>query len=522
MRFNPRALLTRLALLVLGDRLVVAVIDRNRTEVFTIDAEQPAAALRAELDSRKIDAGSVAIGLPRASVTVKPIDLPAVAGEIEEMVKFELERHLPFPADDAAFAFIPLPADGDSKSAAPAKRVLVTAADRRVIDSALRIAEEANLRPVSLTVAPHDLLGLTEVNPRARIVWVHRTGDGADVLFLAGSTLAFSRALPGAEPSLIADEIRQSFAVVRWSGCDALWISGDVEMPSVVTAPALASLGAPVVVAPYTARAARRLNGLEPTQRGVPELAVAVALAGRPRVLDLLPPGLRPWHLTRDQKVTVGALAAAIVLGLGALWVPGYRDTRRITAINAEIRRLEPPVREVERLQQERDRKKRLLATIESLQTSAPPPLPVLQELTEVLPNDAWLTALTSDAKGVELTGQAALASGLIPLLENSSLLERVEFSSPVTRGRDREQFRIRAAWKAQAVNAAARTEPPTARTAPSGPTRSGNAPVTGSSPTPALDPVVSPRPEPTPAPPDTSSGSRRAPGPLPVPEGNR
>ena len=76
--------------------------------------------------------------------------------------------------------------------------------------------------------------------------------------------------------------------------------------------------------------------------------------------------------------------------------------------------------------------------------------------MTEVVPNDAWLTMLTFDAKGVELTGQASQASLLIPLLENSPKLERVEFASPVTRGRDKEQFRIRAAWEAAAPPVAA------------------------------------------------------------------
>jgi len=77
-------------------------------------------------------------------------------------------------------------------------------------------------------------------------------------------------------------------------------------------------------------------------------------------------------------------------------------------------------------------------------------PLPVLRELTEILPADAWLTTVSLDGKGVELTGAASAASALIPLLENSPRLERVEFSSPVTRGRDnKEQFRIRAAWEA-------------------------------------------------------------------------
>jgi Tfp pilus assembly protein PilN len=76
-------------------------------------------------------------------------------------------------------------------------------------------------------------------------------------------------------------------------------------------------------------------------------------------------------------------------------------------------------------------------------------PLPVLRDLTELLPNDAWLTTVSLDPKGVELTGAASAASTLIPLLENSPRLERVEFSSPVTRSRDnKEQFRIRAAWE--------------------------------------------------------------------------
>ena len=84
----------------------------------------------------------------------------------------------------------------------------------------------------------------------------------------------------------------------------------------------------------------------------------------------------------------------------------------------------------------------------------------MLRELTDLLPTDTWLTTMSLDAKGVELTGQAAAASTLIPLLENSPRLERVEFSSPVTRGRDKEQFRIRAAWETGAAAAAPRPAP--------------------------------------------------------------
>jgi hypothetical protein len=65
----------------------------------------------------------------------------------------------------------------------------------------------------------------------------------------------------------------------------------------------------------------------------------------------------------------------------------------------------------------------------------------------------------------VELTGQATAANQLIPLLENSPRLEKVEFASPVTKGRDKEQFRIRASWEVPRKAA----PPPAPQTEPRG-----------------------------------------------------
>src|SRR5881628_1466938 len=190
----PKLSPLRLAVVMLGDRLSVAAIQRDRVETFTIDAENPGAALRAELDARGLAARKVAIGLARSAVTVKPIELPAVAGETREMVKFELERHLPIPADDAAFDFVPLPTEAEPESAASGgKRVLIVAADRRVVDAALRLAEEAKLRPVSITVAAHDLLALVATQRQQRVAWLHRTGDTTDLLLIHGPTIVFSR-----------------------------------------------------------------------------------------------------------------------------------------------------------------------------------------------------------------------------------------------------------------------------------------------------------------------------------------
>lgn len=447
MNFRP----VRLSVALLGDRLAVAVLRGSRVEAFTVDAESPAAALRAELDARRLPARAASLALARSAVSVKQIELPPVAGDTRQMISFELERHLPFPAEDAPFDFVLLPPEpAADKAAAPAgQRVLITAADRRVVDAALRLAEEARLRPLSLTVAAHNLPTLARLRRDRRVAWVHRAGEATDLLLLQGEVLLLSRSLPSADDAAIAEEIQRSFAAVRWRDCNAVWVSGDGEAPGGPSSGPLSSLGVPVVEPPWTPIARQRLKGLAPEQRGALQLAVAVVSGRSVRPLELLPTAVRPRRLTRPQAITAGMAAATIVLGILALLAPGWREQRHLSRLNAEIARLEPTVKEADRLLRELERKRKLIATADGVEAAAIRPLPVLRDLTELLPNDTWLTTVSLDPKGVELTGGASAASTLIPLLENSPRLERVEFSSPVTRGRDsKEQFRIRAAWE--------------------------------------------------------------------------
>jgi Tfp pilus assembly protein PilN len=136
------------------------------------------------------------------------------------------------------------------------------------------------------------------------------------------------------------------------------------------------------------------------------------------------------------------------LLGLSVALVHVVRKERYLGRVTEEIRRLEPEAKAVDALVEELGRKRRVLGALGSAEEGRIPALPVLRELTETLPASAWLQALTMDRQGVELTGQADGASALIPLLEASSRLERVEFTSPVIKTQGKEQFRIRAAWE--------------------------------------------------------------------------
>ena len=503
--FNSASLL---GVVVLSDRLAVAALDGERVEAFSIDAENPAVVLREELSKRQLSPRTVALGLARSSVFVKPIDLPSVGSDLREMVRLNLDGYLPFAAEDAPFDFVTLPAPPDAaRREEPLVHVLVAAAEPRVADAALRIAEEARLRPVSLTVAAHDLLGLVRPQREQKVVWVHRAGLSTDILCLVGPTLAFSRTVSGDDDHALPDEIRRSTSVLRWRGSDAVWVSGDVDPH------ALGGLEMPIGEPHWTQRARERLAALPPEDVGVNQLALAVAMGGtrRARPLDLLPKRLQPRRLTRAQTITAGIAAATVLIGLGAMFVPGLREQRYLGRVNAEITRVDPQVKAVERVVRELERKRKLVGTVSGIEAAAMRPLPVLRELTDLLPTDAWLTTLSFDQKGVELTGQAAAASALIPILENSPRLERVEFASPVTRGREKEQFRIRAAWEVAPAAAA-----PTAATGPATPAAGGRAAGGRQAPGQPQAPDVRQAPGQRPAPPAAQAPA--TPQPIPAP----
>ncbi len=446
----------RLGLVLRDQRMAAAVVAGGRLRhVFTLEAqENPAAVLRAELDARRLKLSRVWVGLQRRLATVKALDLPpVVGGNLGQMVTFELERHLPFPAEEATFDFelLPSPRGGS-------QRVLLAACERRTVDRALRLLEEARLTPRAVTVACHDLPALVGRWPKAkRLVWVHLVGDEAELLFLHGSRLCMSRSIPAADSAGLASEIAKSLLLLRWEELGGVWISGDGVEP-LLTATDLTRLGAPVTPPPFSAHAQAGVAALGDSANGLTLLALATAFAPRRRPLNLLPPALRPRQLSRAQLVTASNLAATLILGLGLLFAWSYQGQRHLARLNGAIRAIDPEVKAVERLVGELEQTRQILARLQAVQTSALHPLPLLRELTQLIPPDAWLTTLSLDAQGVELTGQATAANQLIPLLEGSANLEKVEFASPVTRGRDKEQFRIKAAWEKPARPPGARS----------------------------------------------------------------
>ncbi|MEQ1717731.1 MAG: PilN domain-containing protein, partial [Hyphomicrobium sp.] len=86
-------------------------------------------------------------------------------------------------------------------------------------------------------------------------------------------------------------------------------------------------------------------------------------------------------------------------------------------------------------------------AALQRLHTRAIAPMTVLHELTRLLPDDAYLTELRISGATVAMSGLAAKAVALLPVIDKSDVFEAVQITAPVLfeAALNKEQFRIEA-----------------------------------------------------------------------------
>ena len=146
----------------------------------------------------------------------------------------------------------------------------------------------------------------------------------------------------------------------------------------------------------------------------------------------------------RRRAVAVAAGACAVLV-LVAVALPIASQARALARVEARIERLRPAIAEVDGL------RRRLAATtagsdaLAAEETRLGCVLCTIALLTDLLPDDTFLTAMSIRQRQVTLSGQSGDAARLIPLLSGEGALGEVAFLAPVTRtGPNRaEQFSL-------------------------------------------------------------------------------
>lgn len=383
--------------------------------------------------------GAVVLGLPGRQGFVRRLTLPAEnPGLLRPLLEFELERHLPLPAEKLAFDFSVL-------GLGPGNRwdLLLAAAPRQTLEAAAEALTLGGVRPTGATLRPVALAALAAwagAPPGPGLVVEAGRGTLRGEVLEGGHALwQGERPLPGRAEGeragairALAEEARKD-APLRW----ALW-AGEGEGEPLAAWAGEAGLACPDPFA--------RLHGVPAGADPAYTAAVALALQGLgqgPWRVNLLAPVLSPPRRALRARSAVGAAVLLALLGAG-LWLNDYRLERRALAKNlAKLEQIEPEVQAVEAEARRSAALRRLIEALERANRE-PSKLALLGELTLLTPRDTWLTRLTYKRGELEIAGYSGSAQELIPRLEASPRFQQAGFSGTIEREGGKERFTIR------------------------------------------------------------------------------
>lgn len=160
-------------------------------------------------------------------------------------------------------------------------------------------------------------------------------------------------------------------------------------------------------------------------------IAPAAIETGRPPAVRRIALG-RPPARSRRLRRALDALIAVLVVAVVA--APFLRTERAISAVDARIDALRPRVDEAEALRRRLASDTTSADAIAAESARLGDALQVLATVTEILPDDTFLTELGLHARKLTVAGQSAAAARLIGLLSADPTIRNPAFTAPVTR----------------------------------------------------------------------------------------
>ncbi len=167
------------------------------------DVEQIAEAITGLLKNRRIKSRSVVTSVQgQQSVVVRIIKVHRVSkSELDENMRFEVERHIPFSASSFIMDYVPIDRPGDSPDS-PSMEVLFAAAVDSMIEDHFAALQAAKLKPAAIDVQPlalsHSLVEGVDLEggQEQTIALVNIGANSTDLGVIKDGLLHFPRSIP--------------------------------------------------------------------------------------------------------------------------------------------------------------------------------------------------------------------------------------------------------------------------------------------------------------------------------------
>jgi general secretion pathway protein L len=181
-----------------------------------------------------------------------------------------------------------------------------------------------------------------------------------------------------------------------------------------------------------------RVTGLEVQEPG-PEPRITSISLGAPE------PGS---GMQAGRGVTIGLATAAAALALICLAIPFWKASVTIDSLTAQMAAARQQAETAAALQKQIDAKRQEREFLTDRKRAMPTVTELLATLTQLIPDDAYLTELTITGDRVRLVGAAKSATALLTLIDQSPSFHGAAFQSPIVQDPrlNRERFDVTAA----------------------------------------------------------------------------
>ena len=468
------------------DTLVISYLRNNMSGIsllssstFPLRNDDSVFAEIREYISRKGTApDKIFVSIPDKWAITKFIEIPSVKSKgkaaLSNLMRFEIERHIPFNIEEVSVDFLVLDAKGTTYS------VVFIAVHKGKMDYVKEYLEKLSLRPDAVITSSFAVLNTIELSGVSagglqEIVGIVRRSKNIGKKGIANICLYFDKL--HASLSVIKDgicihqrlfsfqtmqvflneiseyltELCSRFSIDRFN---TLMLAGDISSAADIANDLKEKLGINVISLDKVSDFSSKINKTDINLLSSSVGACFAGLGVATYTLNLLPHSMDYETRKLFPLSTRIFLVLIIVLIAGIFTTEALKKKKYLANIEMELKNNTPMIAAVEKLSSDINGLKNQIDLLHKLKRNETT-LEILAELAGLLPKSAWITNLeykTFDIKDKKagagelvLSGYASSSSALIPILEASPYFEKVTFAGPVKKTGDKEQFKLRA-----------------------------------------------------------------------------
>jgi Tfp pilus assembly protein PilN len=394
--------------------------------------------LQRHLNGNNFPRDNVILALPRERALVKQVEVPAAAKEnLRKVLEYELAKHIPFAPEEALFDFQVL------EETPTVLRILLVVVKKEDVSRWLDLFRRIGIRPIAIeiaTTASTNLFYYDEALSEAPAQVLIEVGERFfELLFFEKGEFKERAHFLFRGEAERDREIAEAYRLARLKGLGVTDGKGDLLVCGDSTDEALIEkLKETISDRIKPVQSFKKIESPNSGQRvGEYYASIGLALRGLARTkwnINLTPVEMRKKVSRFGYYLALFLTMVSIVLA-GALAVHPYLQEREeLNQVLLEIKAKKPEVEAIEALQKKKELMEKEIREFETLRADEASRLEILKELSEILPQTAWLWNVKVKAREVDLSGFADSASDLIAILDKSPVFEKVEFASPVTK----------------------------------------------------------------------------------------